>query len=252
MSSCKSEAHEHGHGHDDHDKDCEHNHDGDSKLPENDIGASLYQYIDTESVHCFNEQKEGTGKLVFKQWTERNDNTKFVVSDTDEEPELLCDINANNCQTVLVNYLFFKQTKKNNYVNFNLFFFEIKRWKDKEEMDFEDAHTVAPHDQFNLIFDDKADYFTKVSKWTNTTHITMLFQRPNASGHHHHGSDDDNDDDDDEEESHIVPIRINYIGLKGEWRSQARKAVKTVYESKPMPTDHQTKADTGGQSSYIS
>uniref|UniRef100_UPI00398F3FFB PITH domain-containing protein 1 isoform X2 n=1 Tax=Pristiophorus japonicus TaxID=55135 RepID=UPI00398F3FFB len=45
----------------------------------------LFKKIDQERLECLNEAREGSGKLVFKPWEERQDRTKFVESDDDEE-----------------------------------------------------------------------------------------------------------------------------------------------------------------------
>lgn len=41
---------------------------------------NLYQKIDLERVQCLNETREGSGKTVFKPWSERNDRTNVRIS----------------------------------------------------------------------------------------------------------------------------------------------------------------------------
>uniref|UniRef100_A0A670JV29 PITH domain-containing protein n=1 Tax=Podarcis muralis TaxID=64176 RepID=A0A670JV29_PODMU len=45
----------------------------------------LYLHIDHKRLECLNEQREGSGALVFHAWEDRGDRQKFVESDDDEE-----------------------------------------------------------------------------------------------------------------------------------------------------------------------
>ncbi|CAG8591796.1 3269_t:CDS:2 [Paraglomus occultum] len=83
MSQCRdeneSDGHGHGHSHGDHDHD--HDHDG----PDRGAEESLFSQINQENVRCLNESEPGAGKKVIKPWHERNDTTKYVESDADEQ-----------------------------------------------------------------------------------------------------------------------------------------------------------------------
>ena len=64
-----------GHGHSHGAGGCDHNHD---PLEDFSNAFNLYQKIDLERVECLNETREGSGKTVFKPWSERNDRSKVM------------------------------------------------------------------------------------------------------------------------------------------------------------------------------
>jgi len=45
----------------------------------------LYTKIDLDNVECLNEETDGQGKSVFKPYEKRQDLSKYVESDADEE-----------------------------------------------------------------------------------------------------------------------------------------------------------------------
>ncbi|XP_041436947.1 PITH domain-containing protein 1 isoform X1 [Xenopus laevis] len=53
--------------------------------PERGLEYGLFRKIDLDKLQCLNESREGSGRSVFRAWEERNDRTRFVESDDDEE-----------------------------------------------------------------------------------------------------------------------------------------------------------------------
>lgn len=64
-------GHSHGHGH-----GCSHEATDEDHALEMGIQYSLYKKIDIENTECLNEEKEGSGKLVFKPYEDRFDLSK--------------------------------------------------------------------------------------------------------------------------------------------------------------------------------
>ena len=63
--------------------ECEHNHDDDLAPA---VQSSLYQYINFDAVHTFNEAESGSGKAVLrKSYDERLNDTPVLESDADEQ-----------------------------------------------------------------------------------------------------------------------------------------------------------------------
>ena len=66
-------GHHHGHG-------CGHEHHHSSSNAA-DLGSlySLYTKIDIDKVECLNEEKEESGKCVFKAWDKRLDTDEVIL-----------------------------------------------------------------------------------------------------------------------------------------------------------------------------
>lgn len=65
----------HGHSHD-HGHGCSHEATDEDHALEMGIQYSLYTKIDIENTECLNEEKDGSGKLVFKPYEDRFDLSK--------------------------------------------------------------------------------------------------------------------------------------------------------------------------------
>lgn len=61
-----------GHGHSHGGGSCEHDHDPVDNLA---TSYNLYQKVDIANVQCLNEVTDGSGKKVFKAWSDRADRT---------------------------------------------------------------------------------------------------------------------------------------------------------------------------------
>ena len=57
-------------------------------------------------------------------------------------------------------------------------------------------------------------------------------------------------DDDDEEDLERSTI-VTYVGIKGQGSGQKRMAVKTVYESRGVPKDHQVHGGEFGNQQFL-
>ncbi|XP_048444254.1 PITH domain-containing protein 1 isoform X2 [Pyrus x bretschneideri] len=99
----------------------------------------------------------------------------------------------------------------------------------KEGIDFSDAQGMQAVQEWDLVenFQGTLEYQTRYSKFQNVASITLHF--PDSFG----GD----------------TTKIEYIGFKGEATKLKRDVVATiVYELRPNPSDHKTKAEGGGLS----
>lgn len=190
-------------------------HDDDDHQLQSALEDTLYQSIDTLHVSCLNEHQKNAGKSILKPWDERLDTKNFVKSGVDTE--LLLHIPF----TVAVVPKSFVICGDDDGTAPNV----VHVFKNKDNLDFSAVERMKPEQTFNLNVDKEAklDYLFKQSKFNNTTSLTFYF--PTNFG--------------------AKSTKIYYLGLKGTSTSYKREIVKTVYESKPMPKDHQVKEDFG-------
>eukprot|EP00640_Fibrocapsa_japonica_P004955 CAMPEP_0113939628 /NCGR_PEP_ID=MMETSP1339-20121228/5916_1 /TAXON_ID=94617 /ORGANISM="Fibrocapsa japonica" /LENGTH=208 /DNA_ID=CAMNT_0000943199 /DNA_START=65 /DNA_END=691 /DNA_ORIENTATION=+ /assembly_acc=CAM_ASM_000762 len=91
----------------------------------------------------------------------------------------------------------------------------VKMWVNREDIDFSNAQDVPATQQIDLVEENpqaEIDYPTMVRKFQNVSTI------------------------------------ISYLGFKGEKTSFKHGVVEAVYESKPMPEDHEAPSEYKGQS----
>ncbi len=112
----------------------------------------------------------------------------------------------------------------------------LKLWNDKQDkIDFDNHMEYKCNQSIELVFDNecKLHYKTKQHKFNDLTVLKMLFKK------------DDYDEDDNDTE-----IRLNYIGLKGDFKGpKSRRAVHTIYEAAANPNDHANIAKARQQNS---
>ena len=190
----------HSHGHHDHKK-------------VDDLGSvyTLYQKIDIENVECLNEAVENSGSVVFKCWDERNDTSKFVESDCDEE--LLFNIPFTGC--VKLKGIIVIGGEDNYHPS------KMRIFKNRRRMTFDDASSTADQ-EFDLQPDHTGslEYLTKVSRFSQTEHLSIHF--PTNFG----------------EEI----TKVYYIGLKGDFMEAHKHGVTIcTYEARANPSDHSAK-----------
>ncbi|XP_073026021.1 uncharacterized protein [Primulina eburnea] len=102
----------------------------------------------------------------------------------------------------------------------------------RDGIDFSDAQNMQPVQEWDLAENLQGilEYQTRYSRFQSVGNITLHFS-DNFGGH---------------------TTQIRYIGLKGEATQLRRDVVATiVYELTPNPSDHKTKADTGGGISHV-
>ena len=195
----------HGHG-------CEgdKNHDD---TPEMGVEYSLYSKIDKENLQCLNEVREGSGKLIFKQWEDRLNFVEYVESDADEE--------------LLFNIPFTGNIKLKGIIvigeDAGSHPSKMRLYKNRPHMTFDDINVPAEQ-EFELHTDltGMLEYSTKVVVFNSVHHLTLHFPS-------NFGAD---------------KTRIYYIGLRGEFTEANRHGVTIcTYEATPNVYDHKNFLD---------
>eukprot|EP00466_Bigelowiella_natans_P016148 jgi/Bigna1/135870/aug1.31_g10578 len=185
-----------------------------------DHGGTLYPQIDTDKVKGLNEKKEGSAKNVIKPWDDREDDSKVVQSA--EDGELIIHIPF----TVQVKLKSFTVIGGNERITPR----HVKLWKNRDDIDFDNAEDVSCDQEFDLSYDKdgSVQYLVKNSKFQNTSSLTMFFS----------GISPDNEDDEDGK-----TIQINYIGLRGEGTKNKHGIVVAVYEARALESEQKKLAD---------
>ncbi|KAL7741269.1 hypothetical protein ACLKA6_015152 [Drosophila palustris] len=204
----------HGHSHD-HGHGCSHEATDVDHALEMGIEYSLYTKIDLENTECLNEEIDGSGKTVFKPYEKRQDTSKYVQSDADEE--LLFNIPFTG--NIKLKGIIICGANDDSHPN------RVKIFKNRPKMTFDDAHGKADQ-EFELTRDVRGEieYSPKVVTFSSVHHLSLYF--PSNFG-------DDN-------------TRIYYIGLRGEF-SEAHYHGVTIcnYEARANAADHKEKAFDG-------
>ncbi|KAM9321659.1 PITH domain-containing protein 1 [Gastrophryne carolinensis] len=192
-----------------------------SEAPERGVEYGLYQKIDLQKLQCLNESREGSGRSVFRAWEEREDRSRFVESDDDEE--------------LLFNIPFTGNVKLKGIIvigeDSDAHPSEMRLFKNIPQMSFDDARREA--DQvFNLNIDTtgELEYPTKIARFSNVSHLSIHISK-------NFGAEN---------------TKIFYIGLRGEWTEAHRHEVTICnYEAAANPADHKISQITP-QSHFIS
>ncbi|XP_002737581.1 PITH domain-containing protein 1-like [Saccoglossus kowalevskii] len=198
-----------GHGGHHHHGRCgdEHDHDDD---PERGIQYSLYLKIDLMNVECLNEERDGSGKDVFKSWENRLDREKYVVSDADEE--LLFNIPFTG--NVKLKGVIVIGGEDDSHPS------QMKLFKNRPKMTFDDAGG-EPDQVFEMHPDNtgQLEYATKITKFSGVHHLSIYFSK-------NFGAD---------------TTKVYYIGLRGDFTEAQRQEIVIVnYELAPNPADHKS------------
>jgi len=174
----------------------------------------LYPLIDTDKVMGLNESKNGSAKNVIKPWDDRKDTAK-VVRSVEGDGELIIHIPF----TVQVKLKSFTVIGGDEGSAPNT----VKIWKNRDDIDFENAEDVKCDQEFNLSFDadGSVQYPVRISKFQNVASVTMFFT----------GNFEDE------------TTQINYIGLKGEGTKNKYGIVHATYEARALESDHKKLAD---------
>ncbi|KAG8451635.1 hypothetical protein GDO86_003723 [Hymenochirus boettgeri] len=182
---------------------------GPSDEAERGLEYGLFQRIDHNKLQCLNESREGSGRSVFRAWNERNDRSRFVESDDDEE--------------LLFNIPFTGNVKLKGIIligeDSDAHPAEMRLYKNIPHMSFDDVGREADQ-TFNLNIDvaGNLEYPTKISRFSNVSHLSIHISK-------NFGAEN---------------TKIYYIGLRGEW-SEAHRHEVTIcnYEAAANPSDHQ-------------
>lgn len=187
---------------------CEHDHSNDEE--ERGLQYSLYQTIDFIHLEVLNEAEEGSGRTVFRPWSERHDTSKCVESDVDEE--LLFNIPFTG--NVKLKGIIIIGGEGGHHPS------TMKLYKNKPHMTFDET-SVEPDQVFELHPDRNGtiEYATKVPRFSSVQCLSIYL--PSNFG----------------EET----TKVCYIGLKGEFQEAHRHEVTICnYEARANPADHKT------------
>lgn len=201
-------AHSHSHSHggggcDDHDHQVE----------DFSTEFNLHTRIDDTGFQCLGEEETGSGRKIFKNYTDRQDKETFVDSDCD--PELL------------FNVPFTGSVKLKNIIVIpgedDLKPLKLRLFKNQPGLNFDDAKSKKPDQEIDIVPDPFGDaqYNIKIMKFNNVSHLSFYF--PDSEG----------------EEN----TRIYYIGMRGTFEKGMGKQpiVITNYELAANPADHKSK-----------
>lgn len=199
---CSGHAHDHDHG--------------------DEMGVSLRPLIDLPKVTCLNEDVQGSGRSILKLHEERLSAAPSLQS-PDDDPELLLHIpftEAVTVQSIAVR----NAGASSESVSPR----RIKLFVDRDDLDFETARELPPHQQLELLpahhlADGTIDYPVRpAGRFQNISSLTIFVV--------------DNYDDSGESGTEIT-----HVGLKGKGTKMRHGIVNTVYETQGMPKDHKAR-----------
>jgi hypothetical protein len=205
-----------GHSHDHHDH-------GD------DLGLSLRPQIDLPAVQCLNEEIPNSGRDILKLHEDRL-NTEPYLKSQDDDPELLLHIPFT--EAVILQSISIRSVVGTADTADGTTAAApprtVKLFTNRDDLDFETARELEAQVQLELLpphhfVEGTIDYpLRPAGRFQGISSLT-LFVADNYSS---------------SEEDQASTI-ITFVGLKGKGTNNKRMAVETVYESKPMPEDHQ-------------
>ncbi|XP_073026017.1 uncharacterized protein [Primulina eburnea] len=197
---------------------------------------SLYKHVDLSKVSALNEAVSGSVKSVFRAWEQRLNSSESV--------SLLLlimiyqgHLESNNGDPELIVFIPFTSDVKIKSISVvggadGTSPSKMRAFINRDGIDFSDAQNMQPVQEWDLAENLQGilEYQTRYSRFQSVGNITLHFS-DNFGGH---------------------TTQIRYIGLKGEATQLRRDVVATiVYELTPNPSDHKTKADTGGGISHV-
>ncbi|ORY34886.1 PITH domain-domain-containing protein [Naematelia encephala] len=203
--------HEHDHGHE---------HGGHGHSHEVPLSAgpadSLYTQIDVQHVIGLNARGGAeAGKAVIKSWDDRDDETRWVESDTDDS--LILQIPF--ISSVSIRSITLKAGPSGQTPS------EVRLFRDRPGLDFSDVESSTPTQVLDILErQEPVEYQTKAAKFAGVTTLTLFFPGNTSQG------DEDT-------------TKLFYIGLRGSWKPLPGKPGVIIYESAARPTDH--KLETG-------
>lgn len=208
--------------------DCAgHSHDHDHG---DELGLSLRPQMDLPSVFCLNEVVPHSGRRVLKIHEERLSTNPSLLSPEDD-PELLLHIpftESVSIQSIAVRSMTGHNTAPPK---------TLKLFTNREDLDFETARELPSQMTLELLppqhfVEGSIDYPVRpAGRFQNVSSLTIFFA--------------DNYDED-------LPTEITFVGLKGKGTRMKRQAVNTVYESRPMPSDHKVPGVGDAMSNHLS
>ncbi|GAB2285520.1 hypothetical protein Dimus_019969 [Dionaea muscipula] len=177
-----------------------------------------------ENVCALNEAVVGSVKTVFRAWEQRLITSQEWLESNEGDPELLVfipftsDVKIKSI-SIIGGADGSSPSKMRAFIN-------------REGIDFSDAQSMQPVQEWDLAenLEGVLEYQTRYSRFQGVGNLTLHFSD-------NFGADS---------------TQIHYIGFKGEATQLKRDVVATiVYELMPNPSDHKTRAETGGALSHV-
>lgn len=161
---------------------------------------------------------------MFKAWERRLDNSDGFLESNEGDPELI----------VFIPFTSDVKIKSISIVGGTggTSPSKMRAFINRDGIDFSDAQNMQPIQEWDLVenLQGVLEYQTRYSKFQSVGNLTLHFPE-------NFGGD---------------TTQIFYIGLRGEATQLKRDVVATVvYEVMPNPSDHKTRADTGGGFSHV-
>ncbi|XP_055820462.1 uncharacterized protein LOC129889256 isoform X1 [Solanum dulcamara] len=185
---------------------------------------SLFKHIDLPKVSALNEAVTGSVKSVFKPWEQRLNSSEGHLESNEGDPELIvfipftADVKIKSI-AIVGGADGTSPAKMRAFIN-------------RDGIDFSDAQSMQSIQEWDLAenLQGVLEYQTRYSRFQSVGNITLHF--PDNFG--------------------ADTTQIHYIGLKGEATQLKRDVVANiVYEIMPNPSDHKTRAETGGGFSHV-
>ncbi|KAB5553171.1 hypothetical protein OIU76_008957 [Salix suchowensis] len=185
---------------------------------------SLYKHIDLPKVSALNEAVPGSAKSVFKPWEHRLNSSEEHLESNEGDPELLVYIPFTS-DVKIKSIAIIGGTDGTSPSKMRAFI-------NRDGIDFSDAQNMQAVQEWDLVenLNGLLEFQTRYAKFQSVASITLHFPD-------NFGGD---------------TSQIHYIGFKGEATQLKRDVVATiVYELMPNPSDHKTKAESGGGFSQV-
>lgn len=191
---------------------CAHDHD----CEEEECGGqwTLHKYINESRISCLNERNSGSCKNVFRPWDTRLDVISCPLESEEDDPELLVHVEFNG--SVKLKALTVIGLGEDGSAPS-----AMRVFCNRDDLDFSSVQTMPPVQEWELVENQQGlvEYPVKTAKFQGVHSIDLHF--PTTFG------------------GDTCPMSISYIGFKGEFEERRREAVHAVYESRPIPKDHQ-------------
>lgn len=206
----------HNHNHHHHGESCSHEHtEEDKETYEVANKDSLYMFIDTEKLKCYNESSLNAGKSVFKPDDEKLDTTKFVESAIGSDILFIIPFTV-ACHVEKIEVLGGDE---------NTAPAKIKIWKNKDDMDLEIAEEIDADQEFDIAYSHRIlEFNVRRSKFIGCRSLVLYF--PDCI--------------------RGKKTKIYYIGIRGKATQDKRGVVKCLYELMPQMEDHRIEEEGTG------
>eukprot|EP00890_Picochlorum_soloecismus_P003370 jgi/Picsp_1/4033/NSC_01545-R1_protein len=199
---------------------CAHDHD----CEELDCGGTwtLNKYIDLSKTTCLNEAQPGSCKNIFRAWDQRLDPVESPLESEIDDPEILLHVVFTGSIKLKALTVIGGSNGRSPE--------KLRLFANRDDLDFSVVRDMDPVQEWDLMENENGtiEYPVKVSKFNGVHSLDLHFPS-------NYGAD---------------TTEIRFIAFKGEYEERRREAVNTVYESKPMPSDHQVPEEQKGMFSH--